>query len=540
MKKKLMRIGPWLLGLGALGLLALLTITFACTLEPEIAEIHKEVIEANSYTVTFNVGEGKYPVASQRVLRGLKAALPTPHPKYDPTETKTFGWWFRANPSAIPTPDPLIPWDFERNTVSGDMTLYASWDGHTVVFFGNGGKIDTKDFFVVSSITGGDSFSTVSAPVPGPMRDEYKFAKWTTKPGGGTDVLTTTTIDKSIAVYAQWDKTITLKAIPGVTAPATGKTPVTTINSAQYTGTVTWTPGDDPFEAKKVYTAAISLTAKDGYTLDGVTANFFTVAGIPGTNIANDGNVVVSFPATLAGKVVLAAGSDSGLTVGDEVITVAADAYYQVVNEGVTYYVDGSGNLTTDLKDIALIHDGETITGLTNGPDTSYRVNAAKPFSTSPLRYWDFSADLDNTTPITTKPVAQGVMELPSGLVQIIGIDLKLTTTNHYEIMKSSNANLDPPLWTNWSDSRVSGTFDYIDASDDEIFDSSWDTSTPAKGIGIYIYDGAHPGGITWLNNSTQIYAPVEESTTDFLIVDRSSSTPNLTILTVIVGDGEP
>lgn len=93
--------------------------------------------------------------------------------------------------------------------------------------------------------------------------------------------------------------TIDLAAISGITAPVTGGSPVTTaIDTPQYTGTISWSPVADLFEATTVYTATITLTAKTGYTLLGVTENFFTVAGAEATNTANSGVVTAIFPAT--------------------------------------------------------------------------------------------------------------------------------------------------------------------------------------------------------------------------------------------------
>jgi len=94
---------------------------------------------------------------------------------------------------------------------------------------------------------------------------------------------------------------INIAAIPGVTAPETGGTPVTTITAtAQYTGTVTWSPDHETFGGETVYTATITLTAKAGYTLTGVTANFFTVAGAAATNPIDSGVVTAVFQATAA------------------------------------------------------------------------------------------------------------------------------------------------------------------------------------------------------------------------------------------------
>ena len=97
------------------------------------------------------------------------------------------------------------------------------------------------------------------------------------------------------------DTMVNLSAIPGVTAPVTGATPVTTITDTdQYTGTVTWSGSPTSFAASTVYTATITLTAKTGYTLSGVTANFFTVTGASSVaNTASSGTVTAVFPPTL-------------------------------------------------------------------------------------------------------------------------------------------------------------------------------------------------------------------------------------------------
>jgi len=93
---------------------------------------------------------------------------------------------------------------------------------------------------------------------------------------------------------------IDISAIPGVTPPVSGETPVATITeTAQYTGTVSWSPLDNPFAATKVYTATITLTAKSKYTLSGVAANYFTVAGARIVmNDADSGSVTAEFEET--------------------------------------------------------------------------------------------------------------------------------------------------------------------------------------------------------------------------------------------------
>ncbi len=101
------------------------------------------------------------------------------------------------------------------------------------------------------------------------------------------------------AVVYKAPATISLLAIPGITAPVRGAAPITTaIDTTQYTGTVSWSPAGSPFAASTVYTANIALSAKAGFTFNGITANCFTVNGIAATNAVNSGNVAVVFPAT--------------------------------------------------------------------------------------------------------------------------------------------------------------------------------------------------------------------------------------------------
>jgi hypothetical protein len=105
------------------------------------------------------------------------------------------------------------------------------------------------------------------------------------------------------APAAPSDIVISTAAIAGVTAPVTGATPVTTTTAGTgYTGTVTWSGSPSTFSSVTTYTATITLTPTSGYTLTGVTANFFTVAGATTvTHSANSGVITAAFPATAVG-----------------------------------------------------------------------------------------------------------------------------------------------------------------------------------------------------------------------------------------------
>ncbi|MGI6361563.1 MAG: hypothetical protein ACOX05_04625 [Bacillota bacterium] len=78
-------------------------------------------------------------------------------------------------------------------------------------------------------------------------------------------------------------------------APINEGTPVTTIESDQYTGTIDWA-GTTQFVAGTQYTATIQLTAKPGYTFEGVAANSFKIpCAMSATNDANSGVIVATF-----------------------------------------------------------------------------------------------------------------------------------------------------------------------------------------------------------------------------------------------------
>jgi len=93
---------------------------------------------------------------------------------------------------------------------------------------------------------------------------------------------------------------VNIAAIQGVTVPVAGRTPVTAITeNTQYTGSVTWSNNPATFAPLVQYTATITLTTKEGFTLQGVVADFFLVEGaITVSNNVNSGVITVIFPTT--------------------------------------------------------------------------------------------------------------------------------------------------------------------------------------------------------------------------------------------------
>ena len=92
------------------------------------------------------------------------------------------------------------------------------------------------------------------------------------------------------------ENVIDMPSIAGVTIPATGATPTSTItDTTEYSATISWNGNPLTF-ASSAATAVITITPKTGYTLTGVPADFFTVAGATATNSADSGVVTAVFP----------------------------------------------------------------------------------------------------------------------------------------------------------------------------------------------------------------------------------------------------
>ena len=150
---------------------------------------------------------------------------------------------------------------------------------------------------------------------------------------------------------------ISVAAIAGVTAPVAGATPVTTTTAGTgYTGTVAWSGSPTTFAPGTIYTATITLTAAAGYTLTGVTANFFTVTGAtPVTNLANAGVVSAVFPATASSNVATLSG-----------LTLTTATLSSTFASGTTSYTSSVVNGTTSIT-VTPTHTQSNATITVNG-----------------------------------------------------------------------------------------------------------------------------------------------------------------------------
>jgi len=164
---------------------------------------------------------------------------------------------------------------------------------------------------------------------------------------------------------------IDIAAIGGITAPVIGGIPVTVITeTAQYTGTIVWSPADDAFKASTIYTATITLTAKTGFTLTGVGANFFTVKDATATNPVNSGVVTAVFPSTdakaVSSIVITTQPIKTTYNIGETLSTtgmVVTATYSDSTTEAVTgYTTSGFDSATEGQKTVTVTYESKTAT----------------------------------------------------------------------------------------------------------------------------------------------------------------------------------
>ncbi len=152
---------------------------FATTLDADITLYAKWTANGNTpqpvekYTVTFDSKGGSAVAAIADVESGATITKPT-----DPTQDGyLFAGWYKADPE---TDSNAVAWNFESDTVTGNVTLYAKWtangdtpqpvEKYTVTFDSKGGS-------AVAAIADVESGATITKPTD-PTQDGYLFAGW--------------------------------------------------------------------------------------------------------------------------------------------------------------------------------------------------------------------------------------------------------------------------------------------------------------------------------------------------------------------------
>ncbi len=121
-------------------------------------------------------------------------------------------------------------------------------------------------------------------------------------PDGVDDSSDTTDTSATLQFSIATEGTSTASSLV-LTAPATGQTPVTSVNAADgsYAGTVSWNPGDGTFQEKTVYQAEVSLTAGDGYVFQAGSISGIALGTVSGISVSEDGKAMtfqITFPET--------------------------------------------------------------------------------------------------------------------------------------------------------------------------------------------------------------------------------------------------
>ncbi len=268
------------------------------------------------------------------------------------------------------------------------------------------------------------------------------------------------------------DKVINIAEIPGVIAPVTGGTPVDTITETdQYTGTVTWSPAHNPFKAATAYTAHISLTAKAGYTLTGVSENFFKVVGADTvTHVADFVEITAEFPETASLPIMITSiNPNSGPAAGGNTVTITGANL-----TGVTSVTFGSIQATS----FAIVSDAEITATVPTAAAGDVNIIVATPAgSSNPLSYTyvpmpKITAIGPNSGPLSGWPITiTGTEFIINGtLVTLNGADVAVapdSSETEITVMLPAHAagsvNVTVTVKTIGGTATLEKTFSYID-----------------------------------------------------------------------------
>ena len=179
--------------------------------------------------------------------------------------------------------------------ISETVTVGTAINGY--VISNSGGATTSYSISPAISETPGLTFNNATGLISG-TPTEIAAAKSYTISASNSAGLSSTNGTFTLTVNP---RTISIANLP-ITAPVSGATPLSSLSSnGQYTTAITWNGSPTTFATSTVYTATATLTPVAGYTLTGVTANFFTVAGATSVaNSANSGVITAVFPTTAA------------------------------------------------------------------------------------------------------------------------------------------------------------------------------------------------------------------------------------------------
>ena len=317
--------------------------------------------ETPTYTVTFNSKGGTPTPQQQTVKEGGKVAKPT-----DPTlENYGFAGWAKADNETS------VLWNFETETVVGDVTLFARWviNTYLVTFNSDGGTaVENK------TVSHG---SPVAKPTD-PTRDGYEFDGWF---NGETEWNFNTAITAAITLKAKWTKvhTVTFDSDGGSEVAAQtirdGNTAVKPVDptkawapaSGLYLGTPPsngnytfdgWYNGDTEWDFGVAITAPVTLKAK--WTAD------FSLTRIESV-LSNDVAAAVTYVNANSNG-----GEEYTLLIGASNVTVGAQTL-NVANAKLTIVGIGTERTIMSTATSLFTINGNNVTSLTIGQNITLK-----------------------------------------------------------------------------------------------------------------------------------------------------------------------
>ena len=308
-----------------------ITVANGSTLQMSTAELPTDATD-KSVTWSVEAGTGTATISATGLLTGTGIGTVTVK------ATANDGSAIVGELEITVTAAAATPIDVASIVVAGAGDAITVANGATLQMGATVLPVDATDMSVTWSVVAGTGTATISA------------TGLLTGTGMGTVTVNATANDGSGIVgtlgITVTEMVISANAITGVTAPATGESPVIAItNTEEYTSSsVTWTKADltvlapeGTYEVDTVYIATITLTPATGYTLTGVAENFFTVDGATATNDSDLGVVTAVFPATVAAPIVPLTRVDMG----------TADNFVILAKTGIT--TTGVTAITGDL-----------------------------------------------------------------------------------------------------------------------------------------------------------------------------------------------
>ena len=128
--------------------------------------------------------------------------------------------------------------------------------------------------------------------------------------------------------------TVNIFTIGGINVTTGAPVPTTITPTAQYTGTISWSPEHTTFQDGTFYTATITLTPLTGYTFVGVGSNVFSITGATSVRNSENSNIVTATFSTLVvditGKTISAIRSEisSALSPSYAAVTIIGELNY--------------------------------------------------------------------------------------------------------------------------------------------------------------------------------------------------------------------